>query len=81
MKNKIEDLRDHLFETIEALKDKDDPMDIDRAKAIKDVAQTVINSAVVEVKAMELLGGVSSEFFPSDDRKKLPSAEKPRLVR
>lgn len=56
-------------------------MDIDRAKAIKDVAQTVINSAVVEVKAMELLGGVSSEFFPSDDRKKLPSAEKPRLVR
>ena len=30
-KNKIQDLRDHLFETLEALKDKDEPMDVARA--------------------------------------------------
>ncbi len=50
IKNKNEDLRNHLFETIESLKDKDDPMDIDRAKAVAQVAQVMIESAKVEVK-------------------------------
>lgn len=45
MKNKIEDLRNHLFETLEALKDKDHPMDLDRARVISGVAQTIINSS------------------------------------
>ena len=30
MKNKIDDLRNHLFATLEALQDKENPMDIDR---------------------------------------------------
>jgi len=70
-KNKISDLRDHLFETLEDLKDKDAPMDLDRARAIRDVAQTLINAAKVEVDylrtAGELLGQTvdfNSEFFP-----------------
>lgn len=49
MKNKIEDLRNHLFAALEALADPDNPMDIERARAISDVAQTIINSAKVEV--------------------------------
>lgn len=49
-KNKLEDLRDHLFETIEALKDAENPMELGRAKAISEVAQTIINSAKVEVQ-------------------------------
>lgn len=57
MKNKIDDLRDHLFETIEALKDKDNPMDLDRAKAIADVGQVIINSAKVEVDLLKTVGG------------------------
>jgi len=59
MKNRIEDLRDHLFETIESLKDKEKPMDIERAKAIAGVAKVVIDSAKVEVdhlRALENLG-------------------------
>lgn len=48
-KNKIEDLRNHLFVTLEALLDEEKPMDIDRAKAIADVAQVIVNSAKVEV--------------------------------
>jgi|GEM_PF-607542 len=48
-KNKISDLRDHLFETLEALKDPDKPMELERARVISDVAQTIINSAKVEV--------------------------------
>ena len=34
MKNKIEDLRNHLFATLEALSDKENPMEIERALAI-----------------------------------------------
>jgi hypothetical protein len=64
-KNKLSDLRDHLFETIEALKDREKPMDIDRAKAISTVAQTVIDTARVELKACEVLGVENeSDFFP-----------------
>lgn len=67
-KNKLSDLRDHLFETIEALKDRDKPMDIDRAKAISTVAQTVIDSARVELQACEILGVENdSDFFPVSD--------------
>jgi hypothetical protein len=60
----MSDLRNHLFEVLEALKDKDQPMDIDRAKTISEVAQTVINTAKVEVQFLETIGGdVSGEFF------------------
>jgi len=50
MKNKIQDLRDHLFATLEQLRDEDKPMDLARAKAIADVAQVIVNSATVEVR-------------------------------
>jgi hypothetical protein len=64
MKNRMSDLRNHLFETLEALKDTEHPMDLDRAKAISDVAQTLINTAKVEIQFMEAIGGESNgEFF------------------
>ena len=72
-KNKINDLRDHLFETLEALKDKDNPMDLDRAKVISDVAQTIINSAKVEVDLVRAIdrSAPGSNFFalPEEERK------------
>jgi hypothetical protein len=46
-KDKIQDLRHHLFETIEMLKDKD--IDIATAKAIAEVGQVIVNTAKVEV--------------------------------
>ncbi len=55
-KNKITDLRDHLFETIEQLKDVENPMDIERAKAIANVAKVIVESAKVEVKFLEAIG-------------------------
>jgi hypothetical protein len=64
MKNKMTDLRNHLFETLEALKDKDQPLDLARAKTISDVAQTIINSAKVEVDLLKAVGAEpSSDFF------------------
>ena len=52
----ITDLRAHLFAVLAGLRDKDNPMDIERAKAISDVAQVVINSAKVEVDYMKIAG-------------------------
>ena len=63
MKRNLNDLRDHLFDTLESLKAKENPMDLDRAKAIASVAQTIINSATVEVKAMNAMGSASESGF------------------
>lgn len=68
MKNKIEDLRNHLFVTIEALLDENKPMDLDRAKAVADVAQVMINSAKVEVDFMRVTGGTGSGFIENTGR-------------
>jgi hypothetical protein len=64
VKNKLPDLRDHLFATLEELRDKDHPMDLERAKTIAGVAQTIINSATVEVKFINAIGGKGSGFIP-----------------
>jgi hypothetical protein len=81
MQNRIEDLRNHLFATLEALRDKEAPMDIDRAKAISQVAGTIIESAKVEVKYLELVGGSGSGFINNETAKLPPAAgAQPRLV-
>jgi hypothetical protein len=66
-KNKIEDLRNHLFATLEALQDEENPMDIERAKAISDVAQVIVNSAKIEVDYIKALGRTEGTgFIPSE---------------
>jgi len=81
-KNKISDLRDHLFETIEALKDKDKPMELERARTISAVAQTIINSAKVEVDLLKAIDGTaigsSASFFgvPDDG----PDLRRPKRI-
>lgn len=75
MKNKIEDLRNHLFATLEALQDDEQPMDLDRAKTISEVAQTIINSAKVEVDQMKTTGAIfGSGFIPDQPRELLDQA-------
>jgi hypothetical protein len=65
-RNKIEDLRDHLFEIIEMLKEND--MELDKAKAIADIAQVIVNSAKVEVDFIKIVHGNGSGFIPLDKR-------------
>lgn len=65
MQNKITDLRNHLFMALEALNDKENPMSVDRAKAIAEVAQVVINSAKVEVEMVKVTKKLpASDFMP-----------------
>ena len=68
MKNKIDDLRNHLFETLEALKDPDKPMELDRARAIADVSRVIVDSAKVEVDFLKVTGALrSTNFLPAEE--------------
>ncbi len=68
MRNKIDDLRNHLFETLESLKDEEKPMDLDRARAVAEVAKVIVESAKVEVNFLKVTGAVrSTGFLPDGD--------------
>ena len=60
-KNKINDLRDHLFEAMERLKDGD--IDIQTAKAMADVGQVIINSAKIEIDFIKATGSNKDSGF------------------
>lgn len=66
MRNKIEDLRNHLFAAIEGLMDEDKPMDIQRAEAVASVAKVIVESAKVEVHYLRVTGATKgSDFLPN----------------
>lgn len=69
MKTKISDLREHLFEMLETIKDKDTKVDLERYRLGVDVANSIINSAKVEVEHLKTVGGKSKTgFFPEEAR-------------
>ncbi|MBP6188973.1 MAG: hypothetical protein KA440_08445 [Azonexus sp.] len=70
----IDDLRSTLFDTLQALKNKKDPMDIERARAVTDVAQVIVNTVKVEIDHMRLTNRTGSSFIPVAE-----AASKPRL--
>ena len=63
MKNKISDLRNHLFVVLEELSDPDSKYDLEKAKVIANVAQTIINSASVENQYLKIVGGSQGSGF------------------
>lgn len=83
MAKTLDDLREQLFETLKDLRNKDRALEIDRAKAISDVAQTFINSAKVEVDFIKATGQDTADL-PVFTAKKLPppapTPGQPRLV-
>ena len=69
MANTIDDLRSHLFDTLAALRDKDKPMDLDRARAVADVARVIVDSAKVEVDFLKVTRAEkSTDFLPATFR-------------
>ncbi|EPV8691105.1 hypothetical protein ACQYZY_28865 [Pseudomonas aeruginosa] len=60
---RIEDLRERLFDTIDGLLDKTNPLDIERAKAVAQVGSVIVESAKAEVRALETLGGKAQSGF------------------
>ena len=69
MKNSIEDLRNHLFETIEMVKE--GKMDIQNARAITNASQAILNSAKIEVDFIKAMGGIGegTGFIPLEPKK------------
>jgi hypothetical protein len=74
-KNKIEDLRNHLFEQLERLQDDEkmkNPLalerELKRSAAISDVAQVIVNTAKAETDFLKVTGSTSggTEFIPLD---------------
>ena len=76
--NKLSDLRDHIFMALERLSDETLTKDqvnseVDKAKAISQLAGTLIQSAKVEIDFINATGmiGSQSELFKSVTQNKL----------
>lgn len=78
--NDVSALRGLLFDTLRDLRDKEKPMEVDRARAISDVAKVLVDSARVEVEHMKLTGGDGSGFIP-EQPKQLEAPDKPGMPR
>lgn len=61
--NDIQTLRNALFDTLTALQDKNNPMDIDRAKAVCQVGGVIIDTARAEINFARVNGSVDTQFF------------------
>lgn len=79
MSNDVQALRGLLFDTLRDLRDKEKPMEVDRARAISDVAKVLVESAKVEVEHMKLTNSNGSGFIPIEDKEAKPG--QPRLVK
>lgn len=76
MSNDISELRSVLFDTLRDLRNKESSIDIERVGAINDIAQTIIQSAKVEVDHMRVTGATNgSGFLPAPT-----TAGKPAMV-
>jgi hypothetical protein len=78
MKNKLSDARNHIFMALERLNDESIEgekllQEIERAKAIKENVQVLVNSAKVEVDFIKTTGqrGSFTGFFPDTGQFKL----------
>jgi hypothetical protein len=61
MSKTINDLRETLFATLQAVKD--GTMDLDKARTINEIGKTVIDTAKVEVDYLRVTGGGESSFI------------------
>lgn len=72
-KNKIVDLRDHLFAQLERLSDEElSPekleSEIQRAHAMQGIANVIVNSAKAEMQYMKLTGEKGTGFIPISEK-------------
>jgi hypothetical protein len=65
MKNKIQDLRNHLFEQIERLSDDELNLDneVKKARAMSEIASQIVETARVEVQYIRAIGTTQKSDF------------------
>jgi hypothetical protein len=59
----MDELREHLMATLASLRDRESPMDVDRARAVAQVAGVLVDTAKVEVEFIKATNGDSSSFI------------------
>lgn len=60
----MKELRATLMGTLNDLRDRDNPMDVDRAKAVAQIAGVLVETAKVEVDYIKATGGKSDFIEP-----------------
>lgn len=70
----IATVRKHLLDTLADLRNRDNPMEIDRARAVADVARVLVDSAKVEVDFIKASGATTGSDFiqPEESKDALP---------
>lgn len=63
MSNNISTVRQHLLDTLADLRNRDNPMEIERARAVAQVASVIIDSAKVEVEFIKATSADRSDFI------------------
>lgn len=66
MSHNIDDLRNHLFAALDGLADPKKPLEIERARAIADVARVIVDSAKAEIQLLNATGArqTATAFIP-----------------
>ena len=72
----INEVRSELMETLRALRDRTNPMDVDRARAVAQVASVLVDTAKVENDYLKLTGQDRS-YFMEQPVTLLPSSDQP----
>lgn len=71
--NNIATVRQHLLDTLADLRNRDQPMEIDRARAVADVARVLVDSAKVEVDYLKATGQANADFLEQPSAGEAPS--------
>lgn len=67
----IDQVREHLMQTLADLRNRDQPMEVDRARAVAQVASVLVDTARVEVEYLKQIGE-GSRFLGTDDQDDTP---------
>lgn len=76
----IDQVRSALLATLTDLRDRENPMDIERAKAVAQVAAVLVDSAKVENEYLKITGQDQSKFLdqpPVDSAPRIPQSDGP----
>ena len=75
----IDQVRQSLLDTLADLRNKEQPMDIERAKAVAQVASVLVDTAKVENEYLKITGQDKSQFLetPPDNVLGTPQIEGP----
>ena len=70
----INQLREHLMGALASLRDRENPMEPDRARAVAQVAGVLVDTARVEVEFLKATGAEKSKFLGNEPESPAPPA-------